>query len=435
MQSIKVMRKSSLRISAKKILLFFVGFGLLLLTAVLSFENSFLNCILAIGVMFFCILNMLKSKDNIVELFLHIQLFYFNYSVVFSRYLNIVDEFEAFYVNVDKRTYGIGIAALFIFELSFALFKHNSKGSFDSSILYAKNTNILISIVLLVACIIIGLLGFDRTLFGSRGASSAYYEYMGMLLILGLYYAGRNRLVRIAYAVSMSLFIAQGLLYGERIASLQFMIIGAFYFFEKWLQPKYVMLLCLAGILLMTFIGCYRSVYSLGYFSLPMIWDIVTERLFTFNGADLGYYCSLTFVMVADRVDWATRLELFARFILAIFIGNSNEANLTEFTKSFYSHWNGGFFPLYFYFYGGWIGTIVSCFSWAAFLSKCFKDMVSRNKEFLSLVGLYMVCFAARWYTYTPLLTLRPILLFSIAYWGLKVVNDTVVKAKMKKKF
>ena len=107
------------------------------------------------------------------------------------------------------------------------------------------------------------------------------------------------------------------------------------------------------------------------------------------------------------------------KFLISIFIGNSKDANLTVFTRRYYNHWYGGFYPLYFYFYGGLKLVILMSYIWCSFICKCLKQNIGKYSNFLYLLGMYLVCIAARWYMYTPLNAFRPALLFSIAYFML----------------
>ena len=390
----------------------------------LKLNNTFINISLAIITMVLCVCNIYRSRNNILGFILHFQLFYYNYSVIFSRYLHISSEYNDFYINADGQTLSLGIICLLIFEI-FMTFCYKENKHFKNEYIYAKQKNNYISIFLLIIAFFVGILCFDWNSYGNRFAITPYYEYIGILLILGLYYTGYNKskINKYGYSILIFALILQGLVYGERVSALQFLFIWLFYFRGENLKTKNIFLFSILGIFAMTFIGSYRSTYNLNDFNLNKIWNVLSGRLFTFNGADLGYYCSLTFIMVAKKVSISTRIEMLMKFLLSIFIGNSKEANLTVFTRKYYTHWYGGFYPLYFYFYGGIKLVLLMSYAWCSFLCKCIKQNISKHSDFLYLLGMYLICITARWYMYTPLNAFRPALLFSIAYLLLSYAN------------
>jgi hypothetical protein len=174
----------------------------------------------------------------------------------------------------------------------------------------------------------------------------------------------------------------------------------------------------------MAVIGEYRSNYSFDILNFSALLDSFTKRFLTFDGADLGYYCSLTFVMVADKVSTAVRFDMFQKFLLSLVKGGDVTLLLQNFTRSYYSHWNGGFFPLYFYFYGGFQLVVVVSLLWGRFIINCVNYSFKKHTSFFAIVGVYMVCIAARWYMYSPLNAFRPLIIFTVIYFTLFLVDS-----------
>lgn len=408
------------------------GFGIYIILMLLMFTNIssiYMRNTYAGITMLLCVVNMIKAKDNCVSLLLHFQLLYYNYSVIFSRYLNIVTEYQEFYKNASDYVFGIGIFCLFTFEF-FALLFNVGSVPFSLDKLYTKKPNSIISIGLLVLATLVAVVSFDWNSYGSRGAISSSYEYIGILLILGLYYAGkyRNKVIKYGYSLFIFGLVLQGIIFGERVSALQFIVIWCFYFMYDHLKVRNILVGGVAGIVLMSTVGTFRSSYTMSGINLSTIWNGLMNRMLTFNGADLGYYCSLTFVMVAKEVPVAKRLELFAKFVQSVFVGNSAGAYLPEFTRQYYAHWNGGFYPLYFYFYGGMPLVIIASYIWNHFVKKCLTYNKKKYNEFFSILSIYIVAIAARWYMYTPLSAFRPVILFSIAFFALQLVARMISK-------
>lgn len=397
-----------------------------ILLSILYINNSSVHVrnVYAIITMLLCILNIIKSKDNCIPLVLHFQLLYYNYSVVFSQYLNKVPDYQVFYRNATESSLGIGIFCLLTFEF-FSLILDINYTSFSKEKLYRSKSNVFISMGLLLLATIMAIVSFDWNAYGQRGAISSSYEYIGILLILGLYYAGeyRNKLVKYGYSALIFGLVLQGLIFGERVSALQFIFIWCFFFSYDNLKLKNIMIASLFGIVLMSMVGAFRSAFSMNGINISTIWNELTKRMLTFNGADLGYYCSLTFIMVANKVILATRWNLFFEFVKSIFLGNSASAYLPEFTRQYYSHWNGGFYPIYFYFYGGILLVIVASYIWNAFIKKCFTYRKKKYGELCALLSIYIVSIAARWYMYTPLSAYRPVLLFIISFYAIDLMS------------
>ena len=403
---------------------------------IFGYQNPLAGKIISFLLIGLCLFNMYRSRNNILEFILHLELFYYNYSVVFSRYLHIINEYESFYNNANVETLNIGILCLFIFEF-FMTFFYDSSKTFKTEYIYANQRNEFISIVLLILAFIIGIFGFDWSNYGERFSITSYYEYIGIILILGLHYTGfeKSKITKNGYSLLIMLLILQGIIYGERVSALQFIFIWFFYFKGNKIKPKYVLILTIFGIFLMNMVGVYRNSYNIADVNILSMFNSLNDRLLTFNGADLGYYCSLTFVMVAKMSTISVRFDMFIKFLISIFIGSSSESNLGLFTYHYYSHWYGGFFPLYFYFYGGILMVIFMSYIWNKFLCNCLKRKKSKYPHFMYLLGLYLICICARWYMYTPLNAFRSLLIFSTVYFLLYIFNKKLQKKELKNDF
>lgn len=411
-------------------ILFFIGILLGITEIANGFDVFVIHKVVALYVIVLCGTNIYLARNNSILLLLQVQLMYYNYSVIFSRYLHIVEEYREFYCNVGTYELGVGIFGILVFEMFMFAFTRKSAGSETARgiKLYAAEPNIIFSIVLFAALILIGIFGFDRSSFGNRGAASSLYEYSGLLFILGLYYLGdyKNKYLKVMYSLLIIFFVIQGFVFGERVASLQFMVIWAIFFQVKHINLKNVLIATIAGIMLMTAVGLYRASYNMDGVRFENVWTFISNRLFTFNGADLGYYCSLTYILVAERVEWIDRLQMFGRFVVSIFVGNNSKADLPTYTRQFYAHWYGGFLPLYFYFYTGYVGMVFACGLYAKMISIAYDRL--QESDYFKLLAIYLVATAARWYMYSPQIFLRSGILFTIGYWAMYAVNKSIVR-------
>ena len=112
-------------------------------------------------------------------------------------------------------------------------------------------------------------------------------------------------------------------------------------------------------------------------------------------------------------------------------MGNRAVITTEEKQIGIYVHWNGGYYPLYFYFYGGFLLVFIASFIWCSFLCKCIKKKKHKNSSFLYILGMYLICISARWYMYSPVTAFRPAMLFCIAYFGLSFLNKIFSKKEI----
>lgn len=401
-----------------------------------SFSSELINNIIATQIIVFCILNMIKTRNRIVEFLLHFQLFYYNYSIIFSRYLNLVDEYSEFYKYTDTRVLGIGILSIYIFEMIVTYFVHrdshsiNMKNKIGIDSLCSNNPSKIISLSLLIISWIIGIFGFDWSSYGNRGSVSSLYEYTGVLFIIGLYYAGKkarySKNIRVMYLLTIWAFIIQGLVFGERVSSLQFIFIFVFYYLLDFLKPIHILLGGLLGVILMSAVGVFRNFYTLNSVTFNGVIEQIFNRMLTFDGADMGYYTSLTFIMTGDKVGWGVRLHKFVEFFISVLVGDGGERNLPVFTHNYYSHWYGGFLPLYFYFYSSFTGIAVLTYCISYFIRMCFRR-INGDRKIFALITIYIICITSRWYMYSPLAIIRSTLVFLIVFYLMEFVRKSIL--------
>lgn len=424
-------------ITIDKIIILFIVCSMFLLNILMNFSNKLFINIEAILVMYISLYMTITFRKNIMAFVMFIMILYFNYSIIFSRYLYIAyNYYSEFYINVDDRIYGIGIMILLVFMTAIYYFKNNKYKIriYKKNYYTAEDTNILIVLLMIIILLFINIVGFDHGSYGQRGSTSALYEYSGIFFILAYYYCGKSEissLLKIMISIIAIGFSIQGFIYGERISGLQFLIIFFAFMLSHKMTYKSICIISLVGLIVMMGIGTYRGSYDSEGITLKLIINALSDRMFTFNGADLAYYTSLTFVMVHDIDSIMNKIGLFLKFILSIFLGSSSVKNsfLAEYTRKYYYHWYGGIYPYVFYFYLGWIGTIVSSF----FAGKIINTIYSIDCEFKSyykLLKIYMIAILPRWYMYSPQILFRGILLFTIVTFAIRMI-DVITSRKL----
>lgn len=433
MKSIVYSTKKS-NIKLDKFIFMFITVFLFLFNILIDFSSEFLNNIVAFLVMYISLYMTIRYRHNIIAFLMFFMILYFNYSIVFSRYLYIIsNHYGEFYVNVNTKTYSIGIMILLIFMTAIYCLRNDKYKirKYKKGYYFSDNTNILIVILMILLLTFINIFGFDRSGYGQRGATTALYEYAGVVFIFAYYYCGKDKYSNILKViVSMILigFCIQGFIYGERISGIQFLVIFFIFMLSHKMTYKSVSIVAVMGLLAMAGIGIYRGSYEAGSLTLEVIIDSLTDRMFTFDGGDLAYYTSLTFVMVHDINSFSERIILFLKFIASIFLGTSKvkDSFLAEYTRRYYMHWYGGIYPYVFYFYLGWIGTFISSVI-AGHIIRYTSNDKKENKSFYKLLKIYIIAILPRWYMYSPQILLRGIFIFSIFIFIIKILNSITI--------
>lgn len=379
-------------------------------------------------------------KENNLNFILFLVIFYFNYSIIFSRYFfPIKTEFMDFYRFVSPEVYNIGISVLLLF-MSGAYYLSKYQKKHDSTTLKSDFSflsrpikgNVFITISLIAVLIFIFFSGFNRSSFGDRGASSSLYESSVLVFIFAYYYIGNTnahyKILNIIISIIAIGYSIQGFIYGERIVGVQILIVLFSFTISKKVNTKQIFLFFMGGLFFMTLIGTFRGSYKIEELSVYNVISSMLNRNFTFDGGDLAYYSSLTFIMTSFFTDFQDKLSLILKFIFSIFLGSSNieGAELTDFTRKYYMHWNGGYFPFYFYFYFGWIGVALS-----TLIFKLISFVNKKNEfNFYGLLKILIVATSLRWYAYTPQILFRNIFIFSIVYYMLNKVDKVLSRKK-----
>lgn len=394
-----------------------------------NFGNAGLNNLIAGLVLFFSIYMLILFRKDVMAFILFLIITYFNYSIVFSRYLHVLTNiYQEFYINVNERIYGIGITILLIFMLCLYVFINIINKNHHYDVWFSREKkNPLIVIILIIILLLIFIFSFDRSLYGSRGATSSIYEYSSILFIMAYYYCGNKKGLK-AYKVVISIIIfvfsLQGFIFGERVSGMQFLIVFFAFILSSKVTYKTVLLLTFLGLFTMTSIGAFRSSYAIEDLSIKVIYNTLSQRMLTFDGADLAYYSSLTFVMVRDITDLLNHIQLFGKFFLSIFFGSSlvQGAELAKYTRQYYMHWYGGYYPFFFYYYFGWTGCVI----FSIIISKILKSVINlkdSSQNYYKLLKIYIISSTPRWYAYSPQMLFRGVLLFTIVYLCFEFVN------------
>ena len=198
--------------------------------------------------------------------------------------------------------------------------------------------------------LLLGILVFAYTrpeISGERGSPSTIYEYSIILIIVGMYYSAKNKLVQCEYIALVALYAAQNFLFGGRITGLQLIFaLVIFFFCGKTISVKFVSL----GIILyitMIMIGEFRGQILLSSSASIMngIQNIMMKG-FALDTAYSSYFTSLQFVLTADFTSTEQRLYMGLLQFISYIIGGTMlpEANIAKYVSHYFVNYMGGYY-------------------------------------------------------------------------------------------
>lgn len=354
------------------------------------------------------------------ELFLvYVFMTFFNYSFIKNNYF---DRYKGGLFNfADEMIWATGIYIILLFTCILVLYdEFYNKYPYDVG-LEEKTFQIykykpVISIIFIV---IMFFLTNIRMVFGNK--SSQILGYAAIFLVLGFYYAGNNkRIITALTAVSIYQALIILIVEASRLMILPYIIIPTFMTvinrYRHMVKARYIILGVIVGIYFMTYFGLYGD--SGQFPTFGETYETLKLRGFALDTAQFAYLHSIIMVKVKTFTNTETVINLFKQFALSQFLGNGvgKYTKLQKYTIQFYNHFNGGIWPYYFYFYGGWIGVILS----SIYIGMCinFVAKIRRNvRPIIYLLGIYTVAKLPEWYLYEPNQLLKGYIFLIVGYF------------------
>lgn len=392
-----------------------------------------LTTITAIMILLLSIFDALISIGNWSLTVIFSCIAYFNYSILVANYLwSGNDMLLSSLANDPVSKIGINILLLFMVVVTLFLPKKINKNKNEKNyFINNENKNNLLTLGIAVVLVLILIYGFTRPdLAGVRGTPSPLYEYSLIFFIIGFYFSGNKKLNISILSLILILFVLQEFLYGGRVTGLQLVICWFIMLYSYKTNIRQILPILIVVFIFLSLIGAYRAELNLSVRAIQDVLVSLVKGKLSLDTAYSAYYTSLTFIKVEGFSSVATRLDLFGKFILAMFLGGNKvaDSSLAEYTKQYYEHYYGGVLPLYFHFYLGWFGVILSAII-VSLYCRLINKIDSESKGLIKCVGLFLVCHVFRWYLYSPSGLFRGVGLTVIAYC-IAIVIDNIMKKK-----
>lgn len=262
---------------------------------------------------------------------------------------------------------------------------------------------------------------FNRTIDEYTSGSSALYEYIIVIFIAVWINMPNKKICRILMLVYASLYILQGLVFGDRSSALP-LILVLYILLSKNIIPLRFISLAILGILGANLIGIYRKTFLFSS-------DILSEaasRIFYVDSISYSFYSGVQIINASNRIS-LNKLEHFLGWFQSLFLGNSGTYDLARLVmqNGDFHNTGGGMTSVYFYFWGGLLGVIIGGCIIGIILGKIF----SKNDSVYPLLQIIILAFTLRWYSYFPNVFFRTCIVVPVLLYT--VMNLFVLKKKI----
>lgn len=242
--------------------------------------------------------------------------------------------------------------------------------------------------------VIFAILGFDRTASaGYTNHISTMYELTYFLLFFAMLLSDKKK-GKVIPLVLISLFIiAQDLLFGGRITSLQICLVF-FAFFADRIKLKHIVMISVAGVMFLL-VGGIRdgNALSLGSFN---IFKIDTFYM-AFEASETHVYCQNVLPLILRLgTFWGNLLNTF-------FINVGTNYNVSAICDRIIHNNGGGFCFTHTYFWFGYLGPILYAVLIAIVLNNCNKHQNIYSK----IIYAFFLITLPRWYAYEPFILIK----------------------------
>ena len=414
-----------MKIKARYLALLFVVSILIIIYYGLNFESNILKYFCALLVLLETFYITYMIRNNKCGFIMMLIISYELYSIIACRYLgykttdSILIRYEA---NITEYVYGVSICILLIWITLFLVLICSNKYAINNNVTarIMGNTNEFIGSLCVFATIIILIMKFDFSVLGTkqRGGVSAAFEYAIIFFAFGYYYAANNKLIRYALNFVLTIYSIVALLAGERIGVVQMIFVPFLLYYGMKISNKWIIILIMGGIVGMSVISDYRTSFFGKEFSINNAITALLNNKFAFDGADHGFYTSLTMVLMSMKDDFGYRLTQGINYLFCIFLGDNSW--LQRYTYQYYPHTFGGFVPYIVYYYYGWLGVILSSMSIGIILLKANKIVstkkLTKRTDYYGLLLIILTSTTFRWFGYSYILLFRMLFFYTIIF-------------------
>ena len=396
----------SIKISIAIMLLVFIT------QALLGLHSSFGDRVIGMLVIVYSVFLVYRYRNNISYALMFFVILYINWSIVVGVYLDPSIRPEALYKQfAEQEIFSRGIVAMlfFLIVLYIGSFRYRINNSNMDDIWSIFKPNQLVKWVCFGLFVATFLLAFSFVP-GGRGTGSALDEYKVIFLLFGgLFSDRRSKFDKCLWTIIALVSSVVTLISGNRASILNVIVILFLLWYQQYFSIKKIFMLFIPFVLLMTFIGVTRGVYSASISFADVVAKLANEKLTT-DTFTFAYVPSLASEALIGEIPNA--IELFFKNIVYIFLGGGyGNSTLSFVTVNHYKHFGGYIAPTYMDIWFGWLGSLIT-----GILTQWLIQSSLKKKRYAPLLSVWIVAFVFRWYVYNYMLLFRACFLLMMVY-------------------
>lgn len=404
----------------KKVIFGFLLFALCVAFFSLNLFTEEINKMIAIGVLLLSVVWVYQCWNELCLLIISLFILYSNYSIVVGIYLDKSLRPVYLYPQItDVKIYGIGIAMIFLVVLLLVFltpkYRNRHANSISSLFIRKENYSSALFYALFVVFVAFMMLGYTAGS-GSRGSSSALYEYNIIVLLGMFYYSGCRKECRIICAICSVIYVFMSLLNGTRVEALACIIILFLCITRRKVKNHILLLGMFGGVLVFSCVGTIRG----GAFSAELGKKIINNLLdnkLVFDTCTHAYFPMLCMIEQFQTYSLSDAFHYLMAFLGTILMGQSRvtDGDLIKTVARFYYHNYGGVTLGFFWVWFSYVGAAV----FAAIL-RGYTHLIEKSDLKLSdlrlCVIIYVTATVPRWYLYGPWSLTRGVLVCIVAF-------------------
>lgn len=408
----------SRKVSIDKIVLFFLLVTCLFFSFIGRY-NNFLICLLIMAVELYVLFKVRKNK---LLLFMYLCIIYFDYSVIFGKYLGQpIQRLSLVYQQIppDSEVRSIGLMCLLLFQIVIALLLPKIKKDQPLTCdLFSSSDSVSYIVTAICAVMVLGYL-FLNSIIDAR----TIYEYAIIMFCIGFYITKHNILCRSLLISFMVISTLVNMYQGGRIISLMPMIAYFVIYIIHKIKSRTLLVSFISVVVLFTFFGLYGDLIEANSSShsvtITDLKNTMVERKFTLDTAVSSHWTSLTEIAVArdlpvrerakNGVDFLTKYTLLGK--------KANYTQIYDISLKYFTHYYGGFIQGYFYYWFGYLGVLMVAL-YISFFIRMINGINKKSYHYTKILAIYVLATIPRWYLYYPTILFRGILLLTIVYFA-----------------
>lgn len=411
------MKKRNSIVLEKMILL--VILFILLISVYAGYHNN-----VAIGLMIILVETyiLFKVRKNIYLFFIYMCIFYFDYSVIFGKYIGTpISRLSIVYSQIPKSSdvWFIGLFSILLFHLVIALLLPKINNS-DNIILYSENNKHRDVSVVILTILSVSMI-FSYLLIPSTIVPRTIYEYAIIPLCLGLYLSKNYKVCHLLLIICMIVSTLLNMIDGGRIISLLPMIAFFVIYVINKIHIKELLLYFVGVVVIFTFAGLYGDLLDEGKDTSILNYSILKEtfknRKFTLDTSVAAYWAGQTFIASRNVIPLKDRIDNFIQYNTkySLLGKRSHYIQVYELSRKYYVHYNGGFITSYYYFWLGYVGVVLIALYISFFIR--IINSIRKNDDLKKIISIYFIATMPRWYLYYPTPLIRGSLILLVLYF------------------